>query len=88
VWQIVTMCAGEGETVDGNAWSAAAVAVAANKAVANQISTVNFSATLGSGCSAGKELYFRFLRDPGHAADDLNATAELLSLRFTVRRMP
>ena len=88
VWQVQTMCAGDGQTVDGNAWNALQSVTSTNKAVANQVTTATLSTVSTGGCVAGKELYFRLLRDPAHAADELGATAELLSIRFTLRRTP
>ncbi len=88
VWQVQTLCAGAGDIVDGPAWSTAQTVTATNRATANQISTTTLAGLTASGCAGGKELFFRLFRDPAQASDDLSATAELLAIRFVIRRAP
>jgi hypothetical protein len=85
VWQIRTKCITDGETFDGVAWNASQAIVEANKAVAYQENDIAATTLTITGCSTGKRFKFYLFRDPAHASDTLAATAELISLRFTVQ---
>lgn len=86
VWQIQTKCVADGETAGGVAWSAAQVITDGNKGTAGAENDFSFPSINTAGCAAGEEFYFYFFRDPAHASDTLGAAAELMSLRFTLRR--
>jgi hypothetical protein len=83
VWQVQTACAGDGATADP-AWGTAQTIVDAAKSTANQLN--NFSLTGVNACSSGQTMFVRFFRDPAHASDNLNATAELVGLTWTIVR--
>jgi hypothetical protein len=83
VWQVQTACAGDGDGTDP-AWGTAQTIVDAAKAVANQLN--QFSLTGVTACSAGQTMWVRFFRDPAHASDNLNATAELVGLTWVIVR--
>jgi len=83
VWQVQTACAGDGGMADP-AWGTAQTIVDAAKSTANQLN--NFSLTGVTACSAGQNMWVRFFRDPAHASDNLNATAELVGLTWTIVR--
>lgn len=85
VWQVATACVADGETSDPSFNTASTVTEAAKGTTLQQNDFAIASVTV-TGCAAGEELYFKFLRDPTHGSDDLAATAELISLVFTVRR--
>ncbi len=85
VWQLQTACAAEGETGDP-AWNPAQSVPDAAKASSFQFNDAALPAITTAGCAAGGQLFFKVSRDPAHAADTLGATAELLWLRFKLRR--
>lgn len=85
VWQIQTKCVADGEAFDGGAWNSAQIIVDANKATANLSNDFSLTPVTITGCAAGERFKFYFFRDPAHASDTLAATAELISLRFTVQ---
>jgi len=85
VWQLQTACAAEGGTGDP-AWNSAQTITDAAKAGPYQFNDAALSAITTTGCAAGGQLFFKFFRDPAHAADTLGATAELLWIRFKLRR--
>jgi hypothetical protein len=91
VWQVQTACVADGETAGnggtgGPSWNTASTATDAAKGTANQLNDFIVSSVTVTGCAAGEQLYFKFLRDPDHASDSLAATAELVSLTFAYRR--
>ena len=83
VWQVQTACAGDGDGTDP-AWNTAQTIVDAAKATANQLN--QFSLAGVTACSAGQTMWVRFFRDPAHASDNLNATAELVGLTWVIVR--
>jgi hypothetical protein len=83
VWQVQTACAGDGDGTDP-AWGTAQTIVDAAKATANQLN--QFSLVGVTACSAGQTMWVRFFRDPAHASDNLNATAELIGLTWVIVR--
>jgi hypothetical protein len=85
VWQVQTICVEDGETGDP-AFNAASTVTDATKGVANQWNDATITGVTITGCAAGEELLFRFFRDPTHASDTLGATAEMISLLWTIRR--
>jgi hypothetical protein len=86
VWQVQTACVADAETSDP-AWNTASVVPAdAAKGTTVQQNDFSLAAITITGCAAGEEFYFKFLRDPAHASDTLAATAELISLTFVTRR--
>lgn len=85
VWQLQTACAAEGESGDP-AWNAAQTLTDAAQAVAWRFNDAALAAVTTAGCAPGEQFFFKFLRDPAHAGDTLGATAELLWLRFKLRR--
>lgn len=87
VWQIAAVCVGDAESGDPAAFNAATTTTEAAKGVANQFNAFSIPSITIIGCTAGKQLFYKFYRDPAHASDNLAATAELVSLRFTVRRV-
>jgi hypothetical protein len=87
-WQIQTNCVMNNQQAETPAWNP--VTVIPREAV---ISTTAFrhndfaqGAIDVTNCAAGEELFFRFVRDPNHADDDLAGTAELIQLTFITRR--
>jgi len=86
VWQIRTACVSDGETGDPS-WNPAQTITDAAKGAAGQFNDASLGSALTvTGCAPGDELFFAFFRDPAHASDNLGATAELLWLRFKLRR--
>jgi len=85
VWQVQTICVADAETGDP-AFNAASTVTDTTKGVANQWNDAAITGVTITGCAAGEELLFRFFRDPTAGADTLNATAELISLLWTIRR--
>jgi hypothetical protein len=85
VWQLQTACAAEGETGDP-AWNPAQIVTDTAKAGSFQFNDAALPALTITGCAAGEQLFFKFFRDPAHASDTLGAAAELLWIRFKLRR--
>lgn len=85
VWQIQTAFAGDGEVVP--AFNAAQLITDAAKATTLQLNTTTALALTTTGAAAGKEFFFKILRDPAHASDTIAAAAELISVTFTLRRL-
>ena len=85
VWQVQTICTADAQGGDVAFNAATAVADVA-KATTNNFNDFSAAAITITGCAAGEELFFRFLRDPAHASDTLAATADLISLTFITRR--
>ena len=85
VWQVQTACVGDGETSDP-AWNSATPITDLAKSATLQQNDFASAGITVTGCAAGDELYFKFLRDPTHGSDDLAATAELINVTFLTRR--
>lgn len=85
VWQIQTSCSAAGESGDPS-WNAASTVTQAAQGTANRLAFAALASVTVTGCAAGEELWWRVLRDPAHASDTIGATAELLSVRFSLRR--
>jgi hypothetical protein len=85
VWQIRTSCVADGE-VSNTSWNAASTVTDATKGTTNQFNTASITGITTTNCSADEELFFDFYRDPNHASDTLAATADLVTLQFTIRR--
>ncbi len=85
VWQVQTICVADAQTGDP-AFNAASTVTDTTKGVANQWNDAAITTVDVTGCAAGEELLFRFFRDPTAGADTLAATAELISLTWTIRR--
>lgn len=85
VWQISTICVADAETVDPSFNTASTVTETA-KGTTLQLNDFSISSVTITGCAAGEELFFRFFRDPTNGSDTLAATAQLISLNFTIRR--
>jgi hypothetical protein len=86
VFQIQTACAADGETGDPS-WNTPQTISDSAKGVAYQLNDTSLSGPLTvAGCSAGEQLFFQFFRDPAHVSDTLGAAAELLWIRFKLRR--
>ncbi len=88
VWQVQTVCVADAETGDP-AWNAAQKLTDVSKAVAYQFNDAAIDAAAPlttTGCAAGEDLMFKFFRDPVDAGDTLAATAELIWIRFKIRR--
>jgi hypothetical protein len=85
VWQVQTICVADAQTGDP-AFNVASTVTDATKGTANQWNDAAIAAVDITGCAAGRELLFRFFRDPADGGDTLTATAELISLLWTIRR--
>lgn len=85
VWQIATICVADAETIDP-AFNAASTVTETAKGTTLQLNNFSISSVTATGCAASEELFFKFFRDAGHGSDTLAATAELVALRWTVRR--
>lgn len=84
VWQVATACVADGEVGDPS-WNAAQKITSNAKAVANQWVRATQTAVTTTGCAASEEFMFKVFRDPTDGSDNLGATAEMISLRWTVR---
>ena len=85
VWQVATICVADAETVDP-AFNSSSTVTETAKGTTLQLNNFSISSVTITGCAASEELFFKFYRDSGHGSDTLAATAELVALRFTVRR--
>lgn len=85
LWQVQTICVADAQTGDP-AFNAASTVTDATKGVANQWNDAAMITVDITGCAAGEELMFRFFRNPAAGADTLGATAEVISLLWTIRR--
>jgi hypothetical protein len=87
VYQIQTACVAAGETGDP-AWNAVQK-FAADTAEGTTLRWNDVTQLTGlttTGCAPGETLLFKFFRDATDAGDTLAAAAELVSVRFKVRR--
>lgn len=85
VWQVQTICVADAETSDPS-FNTASTTTDTAKGTTLQQNDFSITGVTATGCAAGEELYFKIRRDSAHASDSLAATAELISLVFTVRR--
>jgi hypothetical protein len=85
VWQVATICVADAETTDP-AFNTASTTTEAAKGTTLQLNDFALTGVTATGCAAGEELYWRFFRDASHGSDDLAATAQLVSLTWTLRR--
>ena len=84
VWQLQTACVAADEDGDP-AWGTAQDIPSAAHATANRWRKATLTGVTAAGCAPGKFLVWRLLRDPAHASDTLGATAELISVVWTVQ---
>ena len=68
------------------AWNAAQTVTDAAKGTTLQLNDAVIANVTTTGCAASEELFWKFFRDPTHGSDDLGATAELVSLTWTISR--
>jgi hypothetical protein len=84
VWQVRTACVADAEL--GNpTFNTANTVTDTAKGTANQYNTTSIASLTTTGCASDEDFFFEFFRQPGHASDTLASTANLVSLRFTVR---
>ena len=83
VWQVQIACVADGDMGDP-AWGTAVTVTDAAKSTANQFNEFAFASV--NACPSNTIMLARFFRDPTHASDDLNATAELVGLTWTIER--
>lgn len=86
VWQVATGCMGNGLTVDPTFNTASTVTDAAD-GTANRFNTAIITTLTITNCSAGGLGVLKVLRDPTTGADTLAATARLLGMTVTYRRL-
>ena len=85
VWQLQTACSGDAQTNDP-AWNAAQTVTDTAAATINYQNRATITNVTTTGCTAGKILRLKILRDPANAADTLAATADLVGIVVTYRR--
>lgn len=86
VWQVATGCMGNGFTVDP-AFNTASTVTDAADGTANQFNTAIITTLTINNCSAGGLGVLKVLRDPANGADTIGATARLLGITVTYRRL-
>lgn len=85
VWQIQTAYVCAGGSVDPS-FNTANTVIDVAEGTTNRANNFQILGISDTGAAANCELFFKFFRDSGHASDDLAATAELVQIRFTIRR--
>jgi len=85
VWQVSTICVADAETGDP-AFNTASTVTETAKGTTLQFNSFSMTSITITGCAANEEMFFKFFRDPANASDTLAATADLIALRFKVRR--
>lgn len=80
VWGAQIACAGANESADP-AFGSATLATVAPSAAANAITVTTIGSIPAVGCTAGKEVFFRYFRDGASGSDTMTGNAELISLR-------
>lgn len=85
VLQVQTACVADAETGDPS-WNTASTVTDTAKGTTLQFNSATITTLTVTGCAAGEEMFWKLLRDPTHGSDSLAATAEVVSVRFTVRR--
>jgi hypothetical protein len=84
VWQIRTACVADAELANPT-WNTANTVTDTTKATASQYNTASIASLTTTGCASDEEFFFELFREMNHASDTLASTANLISLRFTVR---
>ena len=85
VWQLATICAGEGDSVD-QVFNAASTVTDAAQGVTNTMNEATIANLTVTGCTASEVLFLQLLRDPADGSDDLGDVARLVGLHIDIRR--
>ena len=80
VWSAQLACAGASQSADPT-FGDAVTTTAATDGTANAMTMTTITSIPATGCTADKEVFFRFYRDGASASDTMTGDAELLSLR-------
>ncbi len=86
VWQAATICVADAE-VNDVAWNTASTVTDVAKGTTLQANDASIAGLTATGCAAGELLHLKIFRDPAHASDDLAATADLIGVEVTTRRV-
>jgi hypothetical protein len=86
VWQVSTICVADAETSDP-AFNTASTVTDAAKGTTVQQNDASITTLTVTGCAAGELMYVRVFRDPTNGSDTLAATARLVGLELTYRRL-
>jgi hypothetical protein len=84
VWQLQTACIAADEDGDP-AWNTAQTVTSAAHGTAYRWRKATISSVTVTGCASGEIMRYKLLRDGAHASDTLAATAELISVVWTVQ---
>jgi hypothetical protein len=84
-WNIETRCVADAEVIEGS-WNTAQNIDDAGKGTTLQINTLSLAAITTTGCAADEMFFWRFSRIGGDGADTFAGSADLLKLRFRIRR--
>jgi hypothetical protein len=85
IWQLQTACVAVDEDGDPS-WNTVQVSSAsAAHATAYRWRKVTFASVTTTGCATGEVMRYKLIRDSAHASDTLAATAELISLVWTIQ---
>ena len=84
VWQVQTICVADAETGDPS-FNAASTVTDVAKGTTLQWNDASIATVTVTGCAAGEQLLWKLSRDPDHASDDLDDTAELVSLTWRLQ---
>jgi len=87
VWTLATACIADAEDLLAPTFNAVQTVADANNATANTRNSASIASITVTGCAAGETLFARIGRDPTNASDTLAATAALLDLEITMRRL-
>ena len=83
VWQVQTACVATGESGDPS-WNTAQTVTSAAAGTTNLWTKATISSITTTGCAAGEAMLVKLYRDPTHASDTIAATAELISLVWSI----
>jgi hypothetical protein len=85
VWQLQTACVAPGQDGDAS-WNPPQKIVSSAHAAANRWRRATVSVVTVTGCATGNVMRWKLSRNPADAADTLSATADLISILWTLQR--
>jgi hypothetical protein len=85
VWEVQTACVAPGQDGDP-AWNPPQDVISAAHTTANRWRKATILSVTATGCATGNVMRWKLSRNPANAADTLSATADLISILWTLQR--
>lgn len=87
-WSLSTICTDTAATAtDDPSFNTASTVTTAAPGTANRVQTSSITSVTASGCSAGRLIHLKILRDGTDGSDTIGATARLIGVEITIRRV-